>query len=38
MVWIYNFALICLTVHLCIKYSFWWLLLLLLMGSEKGER
>lgn len=34
MVYIYNFAIICLTVYLCINYSFWWLLLLLLTGGE----
>lgn len=37
MVWVYNIVLICLTVYLCIKYSFWWLLLLLFMGSEHRE-
>lgn len=37
MVWVYNIVLICLTAYLCIKYSFWWLLLLLFMGSEHSE-
>lgn len=37
MVWVYNIVLICLTVYLCIKYSFWWLLLLLFMGSEHRQ-
>lgn len=34
MKYLYNFALIYLTIYLCLNYSFWWLLLLLIFFAE----
>lgn len=37
MIYIYDFALICLVAYLCINYSYLWLLLLLFFLTKKGD-